>query len=249
MAEEQQQQTTPPAKVEIELDDKGNPVGEVPDPLKRLLDRKVNDAVQTALKNAEKKGLTPAEREELAAVKQKLSLAEQAAAEHNQQWKEALRIQEERLEAKRAADLAAEKEAVKARDARIARYQQQTALGAIRTAAVAAGARDESLADLEELLGSKVAFDHETDAPYVAGTDGTKQTVEQFVTAYLQARPHFLGRPKGTPGRATGGMSLGGRTLNTADAQRDAAFQRLSEAPTLGNVAGAVGAIRARKAS
>jgi hypothetical protein len=246
MAEEQTTQTTAPAKVELELDDKGNPVGELPDPLKRLVDRSVNAAVQTALKNAEKKGLTPAEREELAAVKQKLSMAEQAAAEHNNEWKEALRIQAERLEEQRKADIAAREAEVKARDQRLTRLQQQAALGAIRTAAVAAGARDESLADLEELLGSKVAFDPETDAPYVAGADGAKQTVEQFVTAYLQARPHFLGRPKGAPGRALGGMSLAGRTLNHADAAKEQAFAAVAEAPTLGNVAKAVGALRGR---
>jgi hypothetical protein len=241
MADEQTTETTPQT-LTVELDEKGLPKA-LPEPLQRELDRRVNASVQTALKNAEKKGgLTPAEREELAALREDKSRLEQSVAEHNKDWQEALRIQAERLEAKRAADIAARDAEVKAREARIAKYQDANKLGAIRAAAVAAGARDESLPELEKLLGSDVKFDPETDDPFIPGADGTKQPIEQFVTAYLQAHPHHLGRGKGTPGRATGGASFAGRAINPADAKKEAALNNLAAEPTHKNVEKAVGA-------
>ena len=249
MADEQTTETTPTQALTIELDEQGKPKA-LPDPIQRELDRRVNAAVQTAIKNLEKKGgLTPAEREELAALRDEKSRLEQTVAEHNNDWKGALEKNNQRWEAKYSADLAARDAEIKVRDERLTRIQQQTKLGAIRAAAVAAGARDESLPELEKLLGADIAFDAETDAPFVPGADGTKQPIEQFVTDYLTKHPHHLGRGKGTPGRAAGGASFAGRTINTADAQKEAAFARLSEQPTLTNLAGAVGALRARTAS
>jgi hypothetical protein len=243
MADEQTTETTPQT-LTVELDEKGLPKA-LPEPLQRELDRRVNASVQTALKNAEKKGgLTPAEREELAALREDKSRLEQSVAEHNKDWQEALRIQAERLEAKRAAELAARDADVKAHKDRIAKYQEQTKLGAIRAAAVAAGARDESLPELEVLLGANIQFDAETDAPFVPGADGTKQPIEQFVTDYLTKHPHHLGRGKGTPGRAPGGASFAGRTINTADAKKEAAYAAVAAQPTVGNVAAAIGILR-----
>lgn len=240
MADEQTQTETQTQALTIELDEKGQPKA-LPDPIQRELDRRVNAAVQTAIKNYEKKGaLTPAEREELAALRDEKARLEQSVAEHNNDWKGALEKNNQRWEAKYSADLAARDAEIKARDERLTRIQQQTKLGAIRAAAVAAGARDESLPELEKLLGADIQFDAETDAPFVPGADGTKQPIEQFVTTYLQAHPHHLGRGKGTPGRAPGGASFAGRAINTADAKKEAVFAEVAANPSIKSVEKAV---------
>jgi hypothetical protein len=138
------------------------------------------------------------------------------------------------------------------RDARL-----RTMLGSeIRAAAVAAGARDESLPELVKLLGADLDLDADLQA-FVKGEDGKARTdkdgkavsIEGFVTQYLAAHPHHLRKAGGVPGRSSDGASFRRSAPTGADAAVDDAMAAVAANPSTRVLAGAVRAIRSRQAT
>lgn len=238
----------------IDIDDAGN-IGTLPAPLQQFLDGRINDAYKRGAEKVEKElagtRVDPAERERLKLLEQENARfrEQQALAEKN--YQEAHRLQEERL-----SKIAAEKDDVlKAKEAEIARRDARLRdmLGAeIRAAAVAAGAREESLPELSKLLGADLDLDADLQ-PFVRGTDGGPRlrqgvpvTIEGWVADYLAAHPHHLRAGRSQSGRAAGGATFGGGATSASPAED--ALAALAKQPTAANVAKTLGALRTARA-
>lgn len=245
------------AELTIEIDEQGN-IGKLPEPVQKFFDKGFNEAFKKGAAKVEaelkEKLADPAERERLKLLEQENAKfrEEKALAEKN--YDEARRLQEERL----AKALAEKDEHVKAKDQEIARRDTRlrSMLGAeIRAAAVAAGARDESIPELVKLLGADLDLDADLN-PFVKGEDGKPRekdgkrvAVEGWVTEYLAAHPHHLKGGRSTPGRATGGATYRQTPGSAADAEREGALAAVADNPSPRTIAAAVRSIRQRAAS
>jgi hypothetical protein len=238
------------AEITIEVDDKGN-IGTLPDPVQKFLDKKINDAHRRGAESAEEK-LRPRLRSEVDEERLKTLEAE------NSRFKEAeLKRKGEQEEAKKladerhAAELKDREEKLAAKDSEITRRQDRLRSmlkTEVRAAAVAAGARAESLAELEKLLGAELDLDAQTLEPFVKGQDGKPatdkdgkpQTIEGFVTQYLADHPHHFGRTPGKSGRATGGATFHGAVAG----DKESALAAAQVNPNAVNVNAAIRSIR-----
>lgn len=244
------------AEVTIEIDDTTGDIKTLPEQVQKFLDARINDAFKRGAQKVEKelggKVMDPAERERLKLLEDENARFKEEKALAEKNYEEARRLQEERL-----AKIAAEKDAtIAATQAEIARRdgRLKSMLGAeIRAAAVAAGARDESLPELEKLLGADLDLDADL-APYVRGANGQPATdkdgqpvsIEGHVRAYLAAHPHHIRGARTTPGRANGGASFRQSPASPADVDRETALAAVAEDPSARTVGKAIGAIRAR---
>lgn len=245
------------AEITIEVDEQGN-IGTLPEPLQKFFDKGFKEAFKKGAAKVEadlqaRPPVDPAERERLKLLEQENARfrEEKALAEKN--YEEARRLQEERL-----SKVAAEKDdALKAVQTEIARRDARlrAGLGAeIRAAAVAAGARDESLPELAKLLGADLDLDGNLE-PFVKGEDGKPRTdkdgkpvtIEGFVTEYLSGHPHHLKGGTSTPGRAMGGATFRQTPANAADLQHEAAIAAVAEQPSTRRLATAMRSIRSRQ--
>lgn len=239
--------------VNVEIDDAGN-VTTLPEPLQKLFDARLKDAFKRGAEKVEKElvGKIPdaAERERLKLLEQENARFKEERALAEKNYEEARRLQEERL-----SKIAAEKdEHLKAKEAEIAKRDDRLKrmLGAeIRAAAVAAGARDESLPELQQLLGAGLALDADLE-PYVVGSDGKplekdgkRVSIEGFVTQYLADHPHHLRRASVTPAKAAGGVSYRGGAQPTAKAE---ALEALRVDPSVTNIAKTLRTLRSASA-
>jgi hypothetical protein len=231
------------AEVTIEIDEQGN-IGKLPEPLQKFFDKGFNEAFKKGAAKVESelkdKTLDPVERERLKLVEQENAKFREDKALAEKNYEEARRLQEERL-----SKIATEKdEHISAREAEIAKRDTRlrSMLGSeIRAAAVAAGARDESLPELVKLLGADLDLDADLEA-YVKGEDGKPRTdkagnpisIEGFVTQYLADHPHHLRSTRSKPGNSRGGATYGGGGTTTA---AQTAIEALHEKPTVTNVA------------
>lgn len=246
------------AEVTIEIDDKGN-IGTLPEPVQKFLDGRINDAFKrgAAKVEAELKDRTmdPAEKERLKLLEQENAKFKEEKALADKNYEEARRLQEERL-----SKIAAEKdEAIKARDAEVTRRtaRLKSMLGSeIRAAAVAAGARDESLPELVKLLGADVDLDDDLqpvvkgeDGNPLAGKDGKPISIEGFVTQYLAEHPHHLRGSRGVPGKAQDGAAFRRAPASTADTAVEDSLAAVASNPSTRTIAGAVRSIRSRAAN
>jgi hypothetical protein len=123
-----------------------------------------------------------------------------------------------------ARELIDRKEAIDRLNARITGQAKDQ----IRAEARNAGAREESLSELELLLGNAIGFDSDMNA-FVKDADGTPRfvqgrpmTIPEFVKSYVDGHPHH--RRAGTPGGgARGGASTtfgGPHRMTDADTAR-----------------------------
>lgn len=240
----------------VELDDKGN-IGKLPDALQTFLDTRINDAFKRGAEKVEKE-LKPKLRSE--ADEERLKLL----AEENQRFKEdeakrkgdhdeAKRLAEERHAAaikEREDKLAAAGDEITRRDSRL----RQMLGSEVRAAAVAAGARAESLPELVKLLGAELDLDPKTLEPFVKDKDGKPAmdkdgkavSIEGFVTQYLADHPHHFAKPGGKSGRAPGGATMRGAS-HSIGSDKDQAIAAAEENPTIANVSTAVGAMRSSR--
>lgn len=98
----------------------------------------------------------------------------------------------------------------------------------LRALASKLGARDESLSELEVILQSRIDYSDPTQ-PFVRGEDGqpAKTTAgnplpfDVFVKQYLDAHPHHRKPTNTAGGGARGGASMQGHQLPTFDAARE----------------------------
>lgn len=246
------------AKVEIEIGDDGK-VGTLPEPLQKLFDNQQKEAFQRGIgkaaddikglegqiKTLKDGNLSATDRERLKSLEADKSKLEEELATKNKDFVKAQEIRDKRHAdelADRDARIAATGEQVKTRDARI----QELVAKDIALAAATAGARKESLAELQTLLGGRIGLDDRLQ-PFVKDAtdpgkahldkDGKPVSIEGFVTAYLADHPHHKAAPSGRGGGAAGGRSFEGRP---ADTPKGAAFERASADPSTPNLAAAI---------
>jgi hypothetical protein len=240
--------------ITVELDDKGN-LGALPDPLQRAFDRKVSEAVSKAEKNLEEKlkaaQVDPAEKERLKQLEEENSRFKEDQARKAKDYETADKIKEER----HAAALKEREEKLTAKDREIVRRDERLRgmlKTEIRAAAVAAGARTESLAELETLLGAQLDLDGESLEPFVKGADGKplekdgkRVSIEAHVKQYLADHAHHINATRSRSGRAPGGATMSGAS-HTVGSDKDQAIAAAEENPSMSNVTTAVGAVRRR---
>jgi hypothetical protein len=205
------------ATVEIEIGDNGE-IGTLPDPLQKFFDKKLNEQYQKGADKAEKRFqsliVDPKELEELRTKAKQLEDATLAIAERDKDWKTAQEIRDKR----HADELQSERQAHTKTRGKVREFIGKT----IRGAAVEAGARSESLDELERLIGADVDLDDELN-PFVKGADGKplqndkgeSVTLEGYVAAYLDKKPHHKATPQAKGGRAPGGAAMKGTPVKT----------------------------------
>lgn len=231
--------------VEIEIGDDGS-IGKLPDPVQKFFDKRFEEAFRKGADKTERAlsplTVDPVEMERLRTRDKALADVELREAERQKEYERAAKLRDE------AADKA-KAEAVKAveqrRQAAIDRLRQ--ALNrTIQATAKALGARDESLPELERLLGAEVDLDDDlnefvrdaSDAKKPRLTDkGEKVTIEGLVADYLKTHPHHVAASPVKGGKAPGGATLAGRPPVVTGDARSEARARVSENPSTQNIA------------
>ncbi|MCC6774409.1 MAG: hypothetical protein IT360_24710 [Gemmatimonadaceae bacterium] len=248
MAEDTTETTTTQERVlTVALDENGR-IKKLPDELQTF----VNHTVARERKEwIAKYGADPAERERAKTLEEENSRLREAEAVREKRWDDALKEQETRL----SRQITEKDDAIKARDAELDRRtgRLKSMLGSeIRAAAVAAGAREESLPELVKLLGADVDLDADLN-PIVKSADGKPLekdgkpvSIEGFVTDYLASHPHHLKGSRGVPGRSIDGASFRRPAATIAEVQHEDALAAVASNPTTRTIAGAVRSIRQR---
>jgi len=238
-----------PEPITVEVDEQGN-IGTLPAALQSVLDREITRAYKKAEQKYAERIINPAEQERLKQVEADNALLKEEIATRDKNFEEAARLREERFQKALAdADTRAKsfQTEIERREARLKHM-----LGAeIRAAAVAAGARDESLSELSKLLGADVDLDGDLN-PVVKDaqgeprvSDGKPVTIEGLVKEYLAAHPHHLKGGRSTSGRAQGGVAMNRAMGQVADAHEEA-FAAVAENPTVRTVGNAIRSMRQR---
>lgn len=242
------------AEVTIEIDDQGN-IGKLPEPVQKFFDKGFNEAFKKGASKVEAelrdKIADPVTIEKLKALEEENSRFREAEAKRKGEHKEAMDIAEQR----HAAALKDREDKIAAAAAEVERRtgRLKSMLGSeIRAAAIAAGAREESLPELVKLLGADVDLDADLN-PIVIGADGKALEkdgkpvgIEGLVTEYLASHPHHLKGSRGVPGRSTDGASFRRPAATAAEAQHEDALAAVASNPTTRTIAGAVRSIRQR---
>lgn len=209
-----------------DVDDKGDLLGEVPPELSALLTKIENASygrgygkgVEKAAVDAKKQiednvkaeiarinAMAPLEAEKHARIAEENGILQARLQEHLTASERAIKSREEA----HAKEIVARSEALQKRDTKI----KDLVKAQIRADALAGGAREESLPELEVILATSIGYDDNME-PFVSDGDG-KPLVQhgrqvgltQFVKAYLDSHPHHRKPPAGHPGNARGGAS------------------------------------------
>jgi hypothetical protein len=230
------------ARIELEIDDtKGEIVGDVPEAVKAILARventahgagfgkgaakaaeeaKAQIAAAVAAEKAKIEAMAPLEREKYQRESEENKTLKQQMLEASRETDRTMKAREEA----HATQLLERAEALKKRNAKIVDLTKAQLRGEAR----AAGARDESLAELEVILHSSVGYTDDME-PYVKAGDGTARTVQgkpmsidAFVKEYLDGHSHHKRPAAGAGGGARGGASFHGHNTNvSADSARE----------------------------
>jgi hypothetical protein len=234
-------------KFEIEIDDKGEFLGTLPAEMSTILDKLKTTAHgegfgKGSAKAAEeaKKQIEDAVRAEKLKLEQSMPLErakwdgiEQDNKHLKSQLETTLTEQRKRsteIAEAHATEITQRAAALSKRDGRI----RELVNASLRTMASAAGARDESLAELEVILQHRIGYDDDMQ-PFVRAEDGTaaKTTagnplpIDQFVKQYLDNHPHHRKPAPGRGGDARGGASLHGSSARTSTVSSAQARERI----------------------
>jgi len=224
-------------RIEFELDDKGEIVGETPEPLKAIFTRietsshgvgygkgvakaaedakkQIEDTVKA--KVAEMEAKLPGERSKWAQIDEDNKALKTRLIENDREHDGTLKAAEER----HAKELLDRADKLKKVSARVVDMTKAT----LRSEARGAGARDESLSELEVILHASIGYDDDMQ-PFVRADDGSPkqiagkaQTIAAFVKEYLDTHTHHRKPTAGSGGGARGGASLrGGGNTSTVD--------------------------------
>lgn len=252
-------------KVEVEIDDKGEFVGQLPTELDAILTKlksashgegfgkgaqkaaeeaKAQIAAAVAAEKAKLDAMAPLEREKWQSIdEQNKTLKTQLESTLSESRKQMTSAAEAH-----ALELTRKAEALTKRNERI----QRLVTANLRSLAAQAGARDESLPELEVILRHRIGFDDDME-PYVKGEDGAPAKtaagnplgIDVFVKQYLDNHPHHRKPAPGRGGDARGGASLrGGRSDTTLDqartrvAEGDRSYDAINELFQAGRKAG-----------
>lgn len=233
------------ARIELEIDDRGEVVGELPEPIKAVLTREQTMAYGNGYKNgvsettektkkqfedtlkaelAKKDALAPLEREKLARMEEENTALNARLTESMRESHQTLRAREEA----HARELLARSDALSARNKRI----QELVGEHLEGLAISAGARDESLPELKLILGAHLGFTDDME-PFVKGEDGQPRRLangqpvplKAFVKDYLDNHGHHRKPLAGRGGGAHGGATFQGYNRDTLSV--DAAEKRI----------------------
>jgi hypothetical protein len=217
-------------RIELELDEaKGEIVGDVPEPIKALFARientahgagfgkgaakaaeeaKAQIAAAVAAEKAKLEAMAPLEKEKYLREAEENKTLKQQMLESSREMDRAMKSREEA----HASQLLERADALKKRNARIVELTKAQLRGEAR----AAGARDESLDELEVILHSSIGYNDDME-PFVKSGDGTPKTVQgkaqslgSFVKEYLDGHTHHKRPAQGQGGGARGGASTHG---------------------------------------
>jgi hypothetical protein len=192
-------------------------IAALPDALQKHLDGIVSRRLAED-RSRRSKTPDPVESERLKTLEQEVEGYRLRDAEAQRKYEDAIAIREER-ERK-------ERDRYQAEIDRRTQRIQRSVRAEIQAEALRAGARDESLDELAEILGGKVALNDDLD-PVVAGADGQPDPggIAGLVSRYLEAKPHHRRAPAGqTMGAAGGAFARTGQSTGSA-ADRIAAIQ------------------------
>lgn len=220
------------ATVEIEIGENGE-IGTLPEQVQKFFDKRINEAYQKGADKSEKalKSLIvdPKEIERLRTIEKEAEEQRIALLERDKNYEEAQKIRDKRHQA----ELDAERQSHGKTKTKIRELVGKS----VRAAAVEAGARAESLDELERLIGADVDFDEDwnpfikdKDGKPLADAKGEKVSVEGYVADYLERKPHHKAAPPVKGGKAPGGASLRGG--NGPISELDRLRQRADSEPT-----------------
>jgi hypothetical protein len=217
------------SRIEVELNEQGEIVGEAPESLKAIFARientahgqgfgkgaakaaeeaKAQIASAVAAEKARIEALAPLEREKFQRESEENKTLKQQMLEASRETDRQMKAREEA----HATQLLERAEAIKKRNALIVDLTKAQ----LRGEAVRAGAREESLAELEVILHAAIGYTDDQ-VPFVRNDDGTPKTVQgkpqtiaAFVKEYLDGHAHHRRPTGGTGGGARGGASFHG---------------------------------------
>lgn len=232
--------------LEVEVTDDGG-IGKLPEPLQKFLDKRIDEAYRKGADKTERAlsplTVDPVEMERLRQRDKLLADVELKEAERTKEYEKARKLHEEAAEKAKA-------EAVKAEKANTAKAIEKVRAAvtkSIRAAALAHGARAESLDELERLLAADIDLDAELNEYVVDAKDrkaprlddkGQLVTIEGLVADYLKTHPHHVKAEATKPAGARGGATFAGqppKPQGTGSA-RERALARLSDDPSPRNV-------------
>ena len=249
------------ADITVRVNEAGQIEGELPEALQAALKKQFDagfgkGAEKTAKEalaqlDAERKRLAqgdPVEREKVREMEAELTALRVAEAERQKRYEDALKMRED-----------THLKALEAERQDKGRYQKRVheLLGAeIRAAAVAAGARQESLPELVKLLSSDVRLDdhlqpfiaQENGEPLLDGKTKTPVGIDGYVTHYLETHPHHRTAPAAGGGARGGQLLSTGTAFNPAAAEAAVALSRLEQDRSPEAIAQAFDALRATRA-
>jgi hypothetical protein len=229
-------------KVEVDIDDKGEFVGQLPTELDAILTRIKSTAHGEGFGKGSQKAAEEAKQQIADAIKAEKLKLEAAMPLERQKFAEIeetnkllksqleTTLQESRKNMTTVSEAHA-LEITKRAEALTKRNQKIEGLvtANLRAMAAQAGARDESLGELEVILKHRIGFDDDME-PFVKSEDGTpaKTTagnalpMDVFVKQYLDNHPHHRKPAPSRGGDARGGASLRHTApVTTAQAARD----------------------------
>jgi len=228
-------------KFDVELDDKGEFIGTLPPELTTVLERlratahgegygkgaqktaeeakkQIEDAIRA--EKAKLEALHPVEKAKWDEIDTQNKLLKSQFESTVQESRKQLTAREEA----HAIEITKKLDALKTREAKI----QALVKGHLRDLAAQAGARDESLTELEVILQHRIHFDDDME-PFVVDEAGQPAKtaagnplgLDVFVKQYLDNHPHHRKPVAGRGGDARRGASLsGGATHTTIEAAR-----------------------------
>lgn len=233
------------ATLEVEIGDDGA-IGTLPEPLQQFLDKRIAEAHKKAAEKTEKRMspyvIDPQEVERLRQRDSALAEIEKKELERQGEYEKARKLQEE----EHAKRLDAAIKAERAERTKVVDKLKQGVHKSIRASALAHGAREESLDELERLLAADVDLDDELNEYVVDAKDrkakrtndkGEPVTVEGLVAEYLAKHQHHLKATPAKSGGAKGGATLAGNPPLGGGDDRARARAAVAADPSTRNVA------------
>lgn len=206
------ERATEPQALTVPLNADGT-IAQLPEALQKHFDSLVSKRLREDRERRTKPD--PVEHEKLTTLEQELEQYRIRDAEAQKKYDEALKIREARETAEREKY----QQEINRRTERIKRSVRSE----IQAAALKAGARDESLDELADLLGPRVALNDDLD-PVVLGADGQPDAagIDGLVTRYLESKPHHR---RGTPGKT---MDAAGGAFRQTGAAAGSAAEKVA---------------------
>lgn len=225
-------------RIEIEVDDKGDIIGQAPAEIDAIFKRIETTAHGAGYGKGASKAAEEAKKQiadAIAAEKARLEAESPIkAAKFEQMETDYKTLQTRLLEAERAnSNTLKEREEAHAREMleradrlkKLGGRIQELTKAQLRGEAARYGARDESLDELEVILHASIGYDDDMQ-PFVRNPDGSLRMsqgkpmgIQAFVKEYLEGHAHHR-RPTGGPGGgARGGASFSGHPQHTVSAE------------------------------